>query len=501
MMDESEEHMEMDLPQSESDIFCKWGLSPAAIDRLLHCGITSYQHLHFIDSPTISKIFNEDSFLGDSIMFRMNLEAWRRANKFQILSGTNQSDLVEIIVETHLLHEKTLGREAGMEYAKQIVHLFPSENTKTYYVPSKPKEGVKNPKGKIASKVKNTKSKYKNIVEASKHWLQEHSEPWDEVTLNWKITSASRIQGMAYMDINEILESWTLYKHQEGYSLVAIDVQAKFSIEESEFSSKFEELRQQLLSILNEDMKDKSSRKLLEKIGQPLTNKDSADFILIRCINAILRPPRQARNKLFSIKDAQDAMVVYTNCNAEDALKKSMKDLGLSSTAPVLFVIALAETPRIKSLLRIFEVRTVLLSSVRVVQWNEDLYERYLIERTIDACSGQVDVVIDYGTTSRSLHRSLQCLADGGIVLLSDEVAERLVPKFSAKARERNQRIEAVKAGSVEQLRDIVDLVARGDLQPPPHTVFPVDKATEVVEKLSASEIVGRAILQFHDIE
>ncbi|GAB0091037.1 uncharacterized protein DMENIID0001_058340 [Sergentomyia squamirostris] len=410
MMDESEdgvEHMEMDLPQSESDIFCKCGLSPAAIDRILHCGITSYQHLHFLDSPTISKIFNEDSFLGDSIMFRMNLEAWRRANKvdceeivsdfptnsitrsfsleatlkgslkgqnilkdfvqFQILSGTNQSDLVEIIVETHLLHEKTLGREAGMEYAKQIVHLFPSENTKTYYVPSKPKEGVKNPKGKIASKVKNTKSKYKSlfkkrcevepepvseeqlnsscnadisdIVEASKHWLQEHSEPWDEVTLNWKITSASRIQGMAYMDINEILESWTLYKHQEGYSLVAIDVQAKFSIEESEFSSKFEELRQQLLSILNEDMKDKSSRKLLEKIGQPLTNKDSADFILIQCINAILRPPRQARNKLFSIKDAQDAMVVYTNCNAEDALKKSMKDLGLSSTAPVLFVI------------------------------------------------------------------------------------------------------------------------------------------------------------------
>jgi hypothetical protein len=48
---------------------------------------------------------------------------------------------------------------------------------------------------------------------------------------------------------------------------------------------------------------------------------------------------------------------------------------------------------------------------VNVVQWNEDLYEKQLIERTKDACQGTVDIVIDFGTTSRSLHRSLQCLS------------------------------------------------------------------------------------------
>jgi hypothetical protein len=47
-----------------------------------------------------------------------------------------------------------------------------------------------------------------------------------------------------------------------------------------------------------------------------------------------------------------------------------------------------------------------------VVQWNEDLYEKQLIERTKDACQGTVDIVIDFGTTSRSLHRSLQCLSE-----------------------------------------------------------------------------------------
>lgn len=46
-----------------------------------------------------------------------------------------------------------------------------------------------------------------------------------------------------------------------------------------------------------------------------------------------------------------------------------------------------------------------------MVQWNEDCYERVLIERTKDCCEGEVDVVIDFGTTSRSLHRSLQCLS------------------------------------------------------------------------------------------
>lgn len=53
----------------------------------------------------------------------------------------------------------------------------------------------------------------------------------------------------------------------------------------------------------------------------------------------------------------------------------------------------------------------MILYRINVVQWTEDLYEKQLIERTTDACGGPVDVVVNFGTTSRSLHRSLQCLA------------------------------------------------------------------------------------------
>ncbi|CAH1179898.1 unnamed protein product [Phaedon cochleariae] len=141
------------------------------------------------------------------------------------------------------------------------------------------------------------------------------------------------------------------------------------------------------------------------------------------------------------------------------------------------------------------------LKSVNIVQWNEDVYEKQLIERTKDACSGLVDIVIDFGTTSRSLHRSLQCLNSGGVVLVSEEVAERLLPKFSRLIAETNKKIEAVAPGSIEQLQQLVEYVAAGDIIPPPHTEFSADEAPRVVQKLCQSEIPGRAILRFHDIQ
>lgn len=135
---------------------------------------------------------------------------------------------------------------------------------------------------------------------------------------------------------------------------------------------------------------------------------------------------------------------------------------------------------------------------VNVVQWNEDLYEKQLIERTMDACGGQVDVVIDFGTTSRNLHRSMQCLSKGGVVFVIKEVADRLLPKFSRRVEERQQSIKAVEPGTLEQLRELVQLVASGDIEPPPHTVYPAEEAMDVVQKLCSSEIQGRAILRFY---
>ena len=104
----------------------------------------------------------------------------------------------------------------------------------------------------------------------------------------------------------------------------------------------------------------------------------------------------------------------------------------------------------------------LVLYRVDVIQWNEELYERILIERTKDACHGQVDVVIDFGTTSRSLNRSIQCLSKGGVVFLGHETADRLLPKFSRKAEEYGITIQSVETGSLEQLKELVELVHSG---------------------------------------
>ncbi|XP_026496741.1 uncharacterized protein LOC113401153 [Vanessa tameamea] len=138
---------------------------------------------------------------------------------------------------------------------------------------------------------------------------------------------------------------------------------------------------------------------------------------------------------------------------------------------------------------------------IKVVQWTEDLYEKQLIERTVDACGGLVDIVLNFGTTSRSLHRSLQCLAPGGMALVTEEVGEKLLPKFAKKAEDMNVNIVIVPNGSIEQLKELVQLVAKGEIEPPPHSVYPAEEAQEVVRKLCNSEIKGRAILKFHNID
>ncbi len=47
----------------------------------------------------------------------------------------------------------------------------------------------------------------------------------------------------------------------------------------------------------------------------------------------------------------------------------------------------------------------------RSVTWSEDLHEALIVERTLESCEGPVDVVINFGTTTRILLRCLKCLA------------------------------------------------------------------------------------------
>ena len=84
------------------------------------------------------------------------------------------------------------------------------------------------------------------------------------------------------------------------------------------------------------------------------------------------------------------------------------------------------------------------------------------------------------------------------MVFVIKEVADRLLPKFSRRAEEWQQNIRPVEPGTLEQLRQLVELVASGEIEPPPHTVYPAEEVLDVVRKLCHSEIQGRAILRFY---
>lgn len=45
-----------------------------------------------------------------------------------------------------------------------------------------------------------------------------------------------------------------------------------------------------------------------------------------------------------------------------------------------------------------------------IVHWNEEDHEQYIVERTLDACRGGVDVIIDYVSSPRTMQRSLKVL-------------------------------------------------------------------------------------------
>lgn len=248
-----------------------------------------------------------------------------------------------------------------------------------------------------------------------------------------------------------------------------------------------------------------------------------AEFIVVPDLSYLVKVPDTLSMNVAAMLPTGALLAKNTVITAHQYVEELLKDRAVDHNVRILIVgtgglalwaLRIAEhhfkTPEHKNRVKItvatlkdegLMMAAAELKCVNIVQWNEDLYEKQLIERTKDACNGLVDIVIDFGTTSRSLHRSLQCLNKGGVVLVSEEVADRLLPKFSRLIQERNQKIEAVAPGSIEQLQQLVQYVSQGDIKPPPFTEFSADEASTVIQKLCQSEIPGRAILRFHDIQ
>ncbi|CAG0899431.1 unnamed protein product [Cyprideis torosa] len=135
-----------------------------------------------------------------------------------------------------------------------------------------------------------------------------------------------------------------------------------------------------------------------------------------------------------------------------------------------------------------------------VVTWNDQLHEAALLERTVNVAGGPVDIVIDFGTTTRSLLRGLQCLNRGGVVLIGTEASEFLIRRLKCHIDDVGAKIHGVEMGSYDQLKELVDLVAMKKIEPPPYTLFPCDQAAEAVKMVNRGDCQGHGILQFAEL-
>ena len=97
---------------------------------------------------------------------------------------------------------------------------------------------------------------------------------------------------------------------------------------------------------------------------------------------------------------------------------------------------------------------------VKLIQWNSDAYDQDLIERTRDACKGDVDIVLGCLGLGAPLQRSFKCLRKGGVAFVTEETNEKVFKSLQKMADQQGKTIQIVKTGSVGDLKSLLALVA-----------------------------------------
>ncbi|XP_050058606.1 uncharacterized protein LOC126550678 [Aphis gossypii] len=266
-----------------------------------------------------------------------------------------RSLLVDAIISYIITKKMTMSVNLADYIGDQIVSMFPSEVKDTYFMKY---ESNKNPKGKLYAKFYNSMrflkstglvtSNVKNIDKPNSRKHSMHFEPekdisyivdqikndtscpFPEVERNWKATTKFRLNEIQKaISTSDIINEWNSFTLPLGYRLVDIDFKTLYP-DCQDLMITFENKSQQIMNLIDEKIKDSSSRKLLNNLKDtPDISQNETNTVLFYLLHAIFVPTskkvtRDHNGKInqvkHSIKDSQNTFMVFKNsvCEIEE---------------------------------------------------------------------------------------------------------------------------------------------------------------------------------------
>eukprot|EP00102_Acyrthosiphon_pisum_P019773 XP_016656983.1 PREDICTED: uncharacterized protein LOC107882702 [Acyrthosiphon pisum] len=320
--------------------------------------------------------------------------------------------MIDIIIS--YLVEKNISMSVNLAdtIATTISETFISELKETYFVRNSEN---KCPKGKLYSKYFNKMRNLKNhglvpqegICKKSKNanknltrvtaelddeliaeedafstisHLKHDDLSWPDVESAWKKTSVYRLKALKNSNFSytEIQTTWVHYTKPLGYKLIDIDFQRLYQ-NAKDMLSVFDNTSTKLVQILNERVKDPTSRKLIASIIENSnSSENSRNSVIFYVLHAMLVPTSKtsyidSEGKRcvikYSISDSQQSYVLIAQTAAElEALLNSKKVNG-NSIQPCLLIVGTISEP-----------------SQIMVYFDNIKYKVFSIVRAIDIC-------------------------------------------------------------------------------------------------------------------
>ena len=108
--------------------------------------------------------------------------------------------------------------------------------------------------------------------------------------------------------------------------------------------------------------------------------------------------------------------------------------------------------------------------------------------------SGGIYAAVDFAGSDKSLNFATGVLAKGGKVVVTGLIGgaySTAVAMFALKA----MSIEGTQTGTLNEARELIDLVRAKNISPPPIAERPLAQASQTLDDLRAGKIVGRVVL------